>query len=222
MKMNGKPPAHRAQGSGGHERGRTASRPRTARKAVVDMNEDERQILHMLLGLGCIAMAQLLGVELSAYVVSVALVIGLVLVHIKLSFIRLGHWLEWLLERFERPGVLAGYGALTFTAAVLCLLTLLSSQPQILASLSILGIGDAASTIAGRRSKRRLPYNPRKTYGGTLAFFLASAPFALFFAGAPALLVAAIAALAESLESRIDDNLIIAAVCVVGFRLAGG
>ena len=186
------------------------------------MNEDERQILHMLLGMGCIAMVQLIGVELSAYVVSVALVIGLVLVHIKLSFIHLGHWLEWLLERFERPGVLAGYGALTFTAAALCLLTLLSSQPQILASLAILGIGDAASTLAGRRSRRKLPYNARKTYGGTLSFFLASAPVAFLFAGPIALPVAAAAALAESLESRIDDNLIIAAVCVIGFRLVGG
>lgn len=189
---------------------------------MVPMNEDERQTLHMALGLGCIIMVLLIGVELSAYLVAVGLILGLILVHIKLSYIHLGHWLEWLLERFERPGVLAGYGALTFTASVLCLLTLLSSQPQILASLSILGIGDSASTLAGRRSRKRLPYNARKTYGGTLAFFLASAPFALYFAGPAALLVAAAAALAESAESKIDDNLIIAAVCVVGFRLIGG
>ncbi|MFA6907423.1 MAG: hypothetical protein WC263_01205, partial [Candidatus Micrarchaeia archaeon] len=101
-------------------------------------------------------------------------------------------------------------------------LTLLSSQPQILASLAILGIGDAASTIIGRRSRRKLPYNARKTYGGTLAFFLVSAPFAVCFAGASALLVSAAAALAESAESKIDDNLIIAAVCVILFRLIGG
>jgi hypothetical protein len=37
----------------------------------------------------------------------------------------------------------------------------------------------------------------------------------------PAVAVAAAAALAESLESRIDDNLIIAAVCVIAFRLLG-
>jgi dolichol kinase len=110
---------------------------------------------------------------------------------------------------------------MTFTAAVLCILTLLSSQQQILASLAILGIGDAASTIIGRRSRRKLPYNARKTYGGTFAFFLASAPFAIYFAGAPGLFVAAAAALAESAESKIDDNLIVAVACVVLFRLAG-
>jgi dolichol kinase len=184
------------------------------------MNEDERQIFHLALGISLLAMVQLIGVELSAYVAGVSLIIGLVLVHIKLSYVHLGK-LEWLIERLERPGVVAGYGAMTFTAAVLCILTLLSSQQQILASLAILGIGDAASTIAGRRSRQKLPYNAKKTVGGTLAFFLSSAPFAMYFAGLPALLVAAAAALAESAESKIDDNLIIAVACVVLFRLAG-
>ena len=186
------------------------------------MNEDERQTFHLALGLALIAMVQLLGVELSAYVVGISLIVGIVLVHIKLSYVSLSRPVEWLIERFERPGVMAGYGAMTFTAAVLCILTLLSSQPQILASLAILGIGDAASTIVGRRSKRKLPYNARKTYGGTLAFFIASAPFAIYFAGPAALVVAAAAALAESAESKIDDNLIVAVVCVILFRLAGG
>jgi len=186
------------------------------------MNEDERQIFHVLLGLGCIAMVQLIGVELSAYLASAALAVGLILVHIKLSYVHLGKGMEWLLGRFERPGALAGYGALTYNAAVLAILTLLSSQPQILASIAILGIGDAASTIIGRRSKRKLPYNARKTLGGTLAFFIFSAPIAFLFAGAPALLVAAAAALAESAESKIDDNLTIAVVCIILFRLVGG
>ena len=186
------------------------------------MNEDERQAFHLALGILLIAMVAILGVGLSAYVVSVSLIVGLVLVHIKLTYIHLDRRIEWLIERFERPGVVAGYGAMTFTAAVLCILTLISSQPQILASLAILGFGDSASTIVGRRSKQKLPYNARKTYGGTLAFFLASAPFAFLFAGPAALIVAAAAAIAESAEARIDDNLIVAAVCVILFRLAGG
>jgi dolichol kinase len=203
-----------------NEQGQMDGRLRTALPSVVQMNEDERQFFHLALGLGLIATVQLIGVEMSAYVVGVSLVIGLVLVHIKLSYVHL--WkLEWLIERFERPGVLAGYGAMTFTAAVLCILTMISSQPQILSSLAILGIGDAASTIVGRRSKRKLPYNAKKTVGGTLSFFIFSSPFAFYFAGYLALAVAAAAALAESAESKIDDNLIIAVVCVVAFRLFG-
>ena len=212
--------ARGAPGSGADERGRTGSRRRTGLVAVVQMNEDERQIFHLALGLALIATVQLIGVELSAYVVGVSLVVGLVLVHIKLSYVHLGK-LEWLIERFERPGVLAGYGAMTFTAAVLCILTLLPSQPQIMASLAILGIGDSASTIFGRRSRRPLPHNAKKTAGGTIAFFVFSAPFALYFAGASALPVCTLAALAESAESKIDDNLIVAVACVVLFRLLG-
>ena len=55
---------------------------------------------------------------------------------------------------------------------------------------------------------------------GSLAFFIACLPSALL-SGAPALAVAAAASVAESLHSHIDDNLLIAIVCVVGFKLLG-
>ena len=53
------------------------------------MNEDERQAFHLALGILLIAMVAILGVGLSAYVVSVSLIVGLVLVHIKLTYIHL-------------------------------------------------------------------------------------------------------------------------------------
>jgi dolichol kinase len=183
------------------------------------MREVFRQFFHFFLSVLAIAIVLSFGVELSAYLVACALVFGLVLVHLKLRGMHLGP-LERVLDRVERPGVVKGYGALTFTAAVLAILTLLSNQGQIIASLIILGFGDSASTFFGLNGKRRLPYNARKTYEGSLAFFFFSLP-AVYFAGWPALLVAAAAALAESFESRMDDNLIISIVCVVLFRLVG-
>lgn len=184
------------------------------------MNEDGRQIFHIFLGLCAISLVESLGVQLASYVVGVVLVLGLVLVHMKLSGMEIGP-LEGLVQRFERPGVTPGYGALTIAAGALAILTLIARKETILASLFILGIGDAASTLVGRRSKRKLPYSREKTYGGTLAFFVSSLP-AVFFAGWPAIIVAALAAAAESLESHVDDNLAIAIVCVIGFRLLGG
>jgi dolichol kinase len=109
---------------------------------------------------------------------------------------------------------------LTIAAGALAIMTLISKPENILASLVILGLGDAASTLVGRRSKRKLAHNRKKTYGGTLAFFIFSLP-AFYFAGWQAIIVAALAAAAESFESDIDDNLIIAVVCVIGFRLLG-
>ncbi|VVC00770.1 Uncharacterised protein [uncultured archaeon] len=181
--------------------------------------EDERQVFHVFLGLCSIALVELFGIQLAAYIVGAILVIGLVLVHLKLSGYPLG-LLEPLIARFERAGVTPGYGAMTIAAGVLCILTLLASKEQIVASLIIIGFGDAASTLAGMRSKLKLPWSRKKTWGGMLAFFAESLP-AAYFAGAGALLVAAAAALAESLESKIDDNLIVAIVCVVAFRIIG-
>lgn len=183
------------------------------------MNEDERQLFHIFLGACSIALVLLLGIQLSAYVVGVVLVLGLILVHMKLSGMWLGP-LDTLVQRFERPGITPGYGAMTIAAGTLAILTLLASREQILASLVILGIGDAASTMVGRRGKKRLPYGSKKTFAGTAAFFIFSLP-AAYFAGLGAIPVAAAAALAESLETNVDDNLIISLVCVVAFRLIG-
>lgn len=184
------------------------------------MSEDERQVFHIFLGICAIALAEFFGVESAAYAVAVILLAGIILVHMKLSGMGLGP-LDWLVERFERPGVTPGYGAMTMAAGALAILTLVMRREQILASLCILGFGDAGSTLVGLRSRKRLPWSKNKTLGGTLAFFLFSLP-AVYFAGLPALAVAAPAALAESLESNIDDNLVIAVVCVVASGLLAG
>jgi dolichol kinase len=184
------------------------------------MKEDERQIFHMFLGACAILLVELFGVQSAAYAVGAILIGGIMLVHLKLSRRSLGIF-EKPLERFERPGVTPGYGAMTLAAGALAILTLIARKEHILASLFILGFGDAGSTIVGTRSRRKLPYSRNKTFGGTAAFFLFSLP-AIYFAGLPAAIVAALAAVAESLESHIDDNLIISVACVIAFRLLSG
>ncbi len=181
------------------------------------MKEDERQILHIFLGACAMLLVEFAGVQAASYAMGAILVVGIILVHMKLSCMRLGPF-DLLIERFERPGVTPGYGAMTMAAGALAILTLIASKEQILASLVILGFGDAGSTIFGIRSRRKLPYSREKTFGGSAAFFVFSLP-AVYFAGPFALIVAAAAAIAEGFESHIDDNLIIAMVCVVAFRL---
>ena len=96
------------------------------------MNEDGRQAFHLMLGLCTIALVLAVGIGLAAYIVGVVLVVGLVLLHLKHSNVHLGP-LEKVIERFERPGVAAGYGATTYAAATLAILTLLANKEQILA-----------------------------------------------------------------------------------------
>jgi len=62
------------------------------------MNEDERQVFHVFLGACSIALVLFLGLQLAAYVVGVILVLGLILVHMKLSGMNLGP-LENLVQR---------------------------------------------------------------------------------------------------------------------------
>ena len=183
------------------------------------MKEDNRQAFHFLLGCAVIAFCALFGKSAAAVLAGAALLIGMALVHLKLTGRKLGP-VDWFLMHFARPHEVAGYGALTYAAAVLAILTLTNGEAQALSSLFILAAGDAASTVVGLRGKHRLPYNRKKTAEGTLAFFAAALPSAVF-AGPAAILVSAAAALAESLEARVDDNLVIAVVCVLGFQLAG-
>jgi dolichol kinase len=165
------------------------------------------------------ALVAFLGREAAAMAVGAILVGGLVLVHLKLSKIRLGP-LERAVARFERPGVTPGYGALSIAAGVLAILTLLPDASQIYASLIILGFGDAASTLVGRRSRKKLPYNKRKTIGGTLAFLVFSLP-AILYAGPSAIIVCLAAALMEGTDLGVDDNLTVPLACVLVFRLLG-
>ncbi len=105
----------------------------------------------------------------------------------------------------------------------------------------VLGLGDGSAFIGGKLfGNRRLPWNPKKSWVGTLCFFLVAAPFAslaywlearnpaapwslaLACGGAAALA----GAVAESLPTEITDNLrvgVAAAVAVVvtHFALAG-
>ncbi|HKB16717.1 MAG TPA: hypothetical protein VKF62_11675, partial [Planctomycetota bacterium] len=91
----------------------------------------------------------------------------------------------------------------------------------------VLGAGDAASNVVGRRLGRRnpLPWNPAKSWAGVAGFFFAAFPVAHLLMSAnlawgdprslgngevPALLVAALAgaaggAIVESLPLRLDD-----------------
>ncbi len=184
------------------------------------MSEDERQAFHVFLGFASMGLVYLLGVQLAAYVVGVILVCGLALAQLKLSGHPLGA-VDRLIERFERPHSTVGYGAMAIAAGTLCILTFLHSPAQIYASLCMLGLGDAASTYFGRRGTRKLPYNRRKTVEGSIAFLVFSLP-AVYFVGWIGIVVAALAAFAEGVETKIDDNLLVPLVCVLAFRLLLG
>jgi dolichol kinase len=112
------------------------------------------------------------------------------------------------LSFFERPNEPAGFGALAYFAGILACLTLFEA-PLSISILFILAISDGVSTIIGKKfGHHSLPFNKKKTFEGSLAFF-ASALLIVPFGGIPALVAAIFATIIESLPLPLDDNLTI-------------
>ena len=72
--------------------------------------------------------------------------------------------------------------------------------------------------MVGRNGHWTLPWNKKKTAEGSVAFF-AGGLAGWLFVGQIMLPVAAVATLVESIDSGIDDNLLVPIVCVVLFSV---
>lgn len=130
-----------------------------------------------------------------------------------------------LVDLTERPESVhsPGRGAFQFFLGSLAALLLFRTDIDIAcASIAILALGDSFSTIFGKSfGAHRLPHNPMKSWEGTLAgvlFAFLGASTQIFL---PVALVGAVAGmLAESLPSRLDDNLTIPIAAGVAMYLA--
>lgn len=111
------------------------------------------------------------------------------------------------------------WGIFAYPAAVF-LVILIYPLNIAAASWAYLALGDGASTYFGKKfGRKKLPWNPKKSYIGTLAFMLVSAPAAAFFLWwvgpsypAADLIFFALAgsltaALVETIPWALDDNL---------------
>ena len=126
---------------------------------------------------------------------------------------------DWFEEKFERENVrFPGYGAFWYVMGVLLLALSLSSANEIAAAIVTLAAGDSAATIFGIRGRHSLPYNRIKTVEGSVAFFVFSLP-ACLFVGWMGVALAALATMAESLDTSVDDNLLIPVSAIIYFKL---
>jgi dolichol kinase len=122
---------------------------------------------------------------------------------------------DWLEEKLERKNVrFPGYGAFWYVVGVLLVSILLTNAHEIAAAIVALAAGDSAATIFGTLGTHPLPYNLRKTMEGSLAFFVFSLPSCLFV-GWIGIVLAAIAAIVESLDTPVDDNLLIPVASII-------
>lgn len=169
-------------------------------------SETKRKILHIVSGLAFLALLLLLGRVKFAALLVLALLAGLVVIHLLLM-----KWkfpvTDWFLKNFERPEVrFPGYATAWYVAGLLMAATVLHSDAQVAAIICALAFGDGISAIFGERGKVKLFYNKEKTLEGMIAFFAATAIPAFYFVGIDAVQFALATAVFESLPIGIDDN----------------
>jgi uncharacterized protein (TIGR00297 family) len=200
-------------------------------RAGLDGSELLRKATHV--GMGAIAFAlRPLGPLWSALLAAVALLFNLFLLH------RIGGRRMW---RDHEHAAGASAGIVLYPLSVLLLILVFQRRLEIAAAAwGILAFGDGLATVFGIAfGRRKLPWNPSKSWVGTAAYVvfgtLAAAAllfwtapergygwaFALAAGGAAALLAAAL----ESLPQGLDDNLgvpMVSALFLLGMVLTQG
>jgi len=126
---------------------------------------------------------------------------------------------NFLFNTFERKQFIPGYGAFWYGLGVLFCFIFLTDYKEIIVTIIALSIGDAYSTIVGRKGKISNPLNKNKTLEGTLAFFFVTCLFSYPFIGPLAILFSLFTAICEALPLKLDDNFVIPVASVIFFLI---
>jgi dolichol kinase len=178
--------------------------------------EMERQLMHFLVGMGTITMLFMFSRPFTAGAVFFVLLAGTLMINARLQNVRIP-FVEWFVKRFERKNILfPGFGSACYAAGALIPLVFLTNFNQIAACILILAVGDGLSTLVGIGGRHKLPYNKKKTLEGALAFFIGALP-SVFFIGILGIPLAAVAAVVETIDLRMDDNLTVPIACTIFF-----
>ncbi len=113
------------------------------------------------------------------------------------------------LSKLERNGASFGQGALALAVGTFIALGQTNTYYAI-AILSALFLGDSAATIIGMRyGRKKLPWNSKKSYAGSIAYFIAAAVIPTILLGYVGIAFAAAGALLESFNVWLDDNILV-------------
>ncbi|MFH1470584.1 MAG: hypothetical protein ABIF01_02445 [Candidatus Micrarchaeota archaeon] len=181
------------------------------------MREMRRKLFHLGFGAFVISLALIPDREYAISFVLCSFLAGLGILSLKLRGVQLPIADE-LLARLERKGAPPGYGAFWYLFGILSILAYVQNQDALFASLLMLCIADASSSLAGQFGRNRLPHNKNKTFEGSLAFLSVSL-VSFFWLGFLAVPFSLIGAFVESLDTRVDDNFLISSFCIVFFFL---
>lgn len=171
--------------------------------------EISRDFVHIAFGIGFVLCFLYLNVNVAMLILMLTVLIGLMLIrYAELKNGLLGR----LLSSFERKGALLGHGAQWLALGSLAVMAFVKG-PFLIAIFMAIFIADPLATLAGLSfDGPRLPYNKRKSFSGTSAYFISTTLLSYPFIGMWSIPLAFVAALVESLSIGIDDNFSVAIV----------
>ncbi len=171
------------------------------------MRETGRKLIHISAGIFMLICLNIFGPNSFLVIFFPLLLLGLLMVQFENQRFKVPV-ISSVFELFERREVMPGKGALWYGITVISSVAFL---PLEVAKLVIicLSIGDGFATLIGRNGRFRNPLNRLKTLEGTVSFIfsalIASSLFQMYSPTAVFFIV--VAAVAESLEIYLDDNI---------------
>lgn len=187
---------------------------RSMRKAAMEMKRD---LIQMALGLA-VLVVMLVWQQGYFYIMFWVILVAYLFNNL---ISKTGSAFRWL-SRFERRDAEFGLGAMHLAAGAAILLGFADYR------LALFGIfplffGDALATMTGISfyRSRKLPHNRRKSYAGTISFFIAVAAPGVIILGIWGVLLAAVLALVESIELPVDDNTTVPIATLILGRILG-
>jgi dolichol kinase len=186
-------------------------------KARESKKEVSRDVFQVSLGAIMIFIACVLGYKAGLVVIFVLLLIGYTLNNLIYTSSRL-KWLFFLLNKFERKGVVYGYGAAYIVAGTSLIIGLSGTLNFMVFALATLFFGDAFATIVGTLAGGpKMPFTVSKTISGFMTFLTISAIsyFIIYSNAIAAITIGVVVALVESYSKIVDDNVTISLALVL-------
>lgn len=171
--------------------------------------EWRRQVVHILFGAALIGAGVLFGKTALLLLLLLFVAAGMAGSQLEMVGVRVPLWHN-VLQAFERREAFPAKGALNYVTGALLAVSFSPSFEFALATIALLAFGDGFSTIIGKHyGKTKLHWNGKKTWKGSIAFFVAGGVFAYAFIGSAAFAYSLALAFIESLDSGVDDNLLV-------------
>jgi len=181
---------------------------RRKRTIIYKAHEGGRQTIQATFGLIFSVSIMALGIREVFSLLLVGTCLGIFIVHLKIIELNIP-FIDMMLNKFERGGVVPGEGSLYYALGMLFVLGLLRDHTlAAVCVVIIVSVSDALSTYIGKSFGRYvLPWNSTKTIEGSLSF-LGSALCTLFILPLPVTIVVVIVGtLVESLPIELNDNI---------------